>query len=306
MSTILARRSTRLALCFLGVLVLLAVFADLLASSQPLVARAEDGLWVLPAVTSPHRFAGRSSERIEAELGDHGWAVWAPIRASAAPATADVGARNVMAELVFGARTVTLATLATLAIALVLGLLLGTLAGFGGSLADAVLARAVELSGALPTLVALAVVRTWHAIPAFVAFLLVIGALRGIELARLMRGEVLRVHGQDFVVAARALGVPPLRVLTRHVLPHALGPLLVSAALTAAHVVGLEAALSFVGLGLAPELPSWGGVLGQIDGGLSASAVLLPALAIVATTAALYRVADALDDALSARRGRAR
>jgi peptide/nickel transport system permease protein len=191
-------------------------------------------------------------------------------------------------------------------VAVALGLLLGTLAGMGPPIADALLCRAVELSGALPTLVVLAIVRSVEAVPSVVSFIAVLAILRAVRIARLVRGEVLRVAGQEFVLAARAGGIPEWRIATGHVLPHVMGPVLVAATFTLASVIALEAALSFVGLGLPAEMPSWGGLLGQAGSDVPAAAVVVPALAIVMTTAAAWLVADALDDALSARRGRSR
>jgi peptide/nickel transport system permease protein len=138
------------------------------------------------------------------------------------------------------------------------------------------------------------------------SFVAVVAALRAVRIARLVRGEILRVAGQDFVLSARALGVPEWRIATTHVLPHVMGPVLVAATFTLSSVVALEAALSFVGLGLPAHVPSWGGLLGQAGSGVPALAIVVPAVAVVTTTAAAWLVADALDDALSARRGRSR
>lgn len=265
--------SSRVALCVLATIALVGVFADVLASPQPLMARTADGFFLLPAVTAPgHVFTAAE-----------GWAVWAPLRGAS--------------ELVYGARTLVLASVLSLTLSLAIGVPLGAVTGTRGGLFDALLSRSVELSGALPTLVVLILARSFASLSALSAFVLVVGTVRGLELARLVRGEVLRIQGQDFMVAARALGAGSLALLRRHVLPHALGPVLVSGALTAAYVVGLEAALSFVGLGLGPELPSWGALLGR-------HFALAPAAAISITTLSLFMVADGLDDALSARRGR--
>jgi peptide/nickel transport system permease protein len=125
--------------------------------------------------------------------------------------------------------------------------------------------------------------------------ILVLGAIRGITMARLLRSEVLRVSQQDFVTAARALGLPARAVLGRHVLPHVLSPVLVSAAFTAAAVVALESALSFLGLGLPAGQASWGVLLGRLTG----PAVIGPTLGILALSGALYALADGLDEALS-------
>lgn len=286
----LARPAVRASLVFLAMLTLVAIFADLIASDSPLVASGAAGIEVLPGVQ-------RALTPTQPE-----WAVWAPVRANPL-ATNAPNAMAVLAGTVHGARSVVLITLAVLAISLVLGLAGGALAGYGPPVADALLARVVELTGALPTLVVLAVVRAIEHVPSIVSFVLVVAVLRGVRIARLVRGEMLRVSAEDYVVAARALGAPGWRVAGRHVLPHVAGPVLVAVAFTAAGVVALEAGMSFVGLGLPADVPSWGALLGRARE-LGAPA-LVPATAIVVTTAACWLVADALDDALAARRGRA-
>jgi ABC-type dipeptide/oligopeptide/nickel transport system permease subunit len=287
----------RVATTLLALLTLTAVFADLLASDAPLVARHRGTWLVLPAVTAPARWARIDPSELET-------AVWAPVRASglvrAAPGERALGGADVLARTIHGARGALGTTLAVLLLALALGVPLGALAG-RSNLPDALLARAVELSSALPAVLLVAVLHAGWGAPRWIAFVLVVAALRAVSIARLVRGEVLRVSGTDFVLAAKALGVSPFRITTRHVLPHAWGPVLVSVAFSAAAVVALEAALSFLGLGAGESVPSWGALLGRGPGaGIS---FLLPALGTVVTTLCLYIVAEALDDRVSARRG---
>jgi peptide/nickel transport system permease protein len=187
------------------------------------------------------------------------------------------------------------------AVALVvpIGMLLGVLAGSGSLLADALLARLNELSSALPPLLIVGLLQAARLMPTATAIALVLGVARGIELGRLVRGEMLRVAGEDFVTAARALGLNSRQLWLRHVLPHSLGPVLVSGALTAAAAVALEAALGLFGLG-SPS--SWGG---QIAFGLTRGSfadVLWPSLAAMATTGALYSLAESVTEGGHARR----
>jgi peptide/nickel transport system permease protein len=187
---------------------------------------------------------------------------------------------------------------AAVALAVPIGLLLGALAG-GSQLADALLARLSELSSALPPLLIVGLLLAAKLMPAAAAIALVLGVARGIELGRLVRGEMLRVSAEDFVTAARALGLNNRQLWLRHVLPHALGPVLISGALTAAATVALDAALGLFGLG---NPASWGG---QIAAGLTRgnfADVLWPSLAAVATTGALYSLAEALTEGAHTRR----
>jgi peptide/nickel transport system permease protein len=295
----------RAALLFLAFLVLLCVFADVIASDAPLLASTRGRLQVFANVTHSANPAPD-------------WAVWPPIRFSpqqksqagpfAGPSTShplgtDAFGHDVASVVVHGARSVVVTSLAVLAFAIALGVALGVMAGHGSQLPDAVLSRAIELSSALPTLVLLALLRAGSIIPSWLGFVLIVAVLRSLEIARLVRGEVLRVGGTDYVLAAQALGGTSFGIARRHLLPHVVGPVLISAAFTAASVVALEAALAFVGLGHASDQPSWGMLLGQARQGLGAGALFLSGLAIVATTASLYVVAEVLDDRICARRG---
>ena len=201
--------------------------------------------------------------------------------------------------LASAARGTLLATAGVLGLALAIGLLLGTLAGVGPPLFDALLARSVELTGALPSIVLLALLRTAQPISPALGFVLALGVLRGVEMARLVRGEMLRVSGQEFVLAARALGASGLERVRAHILPHTLSPLLVSAAFCAAMVVGLDTALGLLGLG---STATFGELVGHAIQGSRPGAAVAPALAAALTTAATYLVAEALDDAQSERR----
>jgi len=201
-----------------------------------------------------------------------------------------------------GTRSVVVQTLGVSLVALAVGLLWGTIAGGGPALVDALLARAIELTQALPAVVILALVMAAHPTHAALAFVVVAGILRGLELARLVRGEVLRVSEEQFVLSARALGAPTASLFRRHILPHTLGPVAVNLAFGAAGVVALQAALGIFGL-----LPGagWGVLIGHGVRARDASAMFWPAFSIVLTTGALYVLAEAVDDARSPfRRGK--
>jgi len=302
-NAILRRPQARVGLLYLALLVLVAVFSDLIASSAPIVMSKHGHVSVLPAVTAPASVQGRNAAAIAASLGPDDWAVWAPIRADerSIGTRRITSSRDAIALTVRAARNEVILVFAVVLIALLGGTLLGAFAGYASPFVDAILARLVELGGAMPTLVLLAIALGTHRLPPLLAFVLVLGLLRAIRTARLVRGEVLRVSGQEFVMAARALGTPPGRLLETQILPHALGPALVSAAFTGAAVVGLESALALAGLE-SPGFASWGTLLAS---GSSAGVLLWPALAVLLTTGAFYGLAEACDEALSVRRRRA-
>lgn len=294
MSPPLWRVVVRLSLLYVALLVLVALFADLLVSTAPLVLWHRGSLSVLPGITG-----GSLARQTADHLGPQDWAVWAPLR----PTASGQGLRSSasFAQTVAGVRHVVVTTSSVVAIALALGVSAGMLAGAASPFVDALLARAVELSSALPALILLAIARLVEGRPDVVTFVLIVGVLRAVRVARVVRGETLRVAGQDYVVAARALGLPPTRLLTGHILPHVLEPALICAAFTAATVVGLEASLSFVGLGPWPASGSWGSLVGR---SFPSAACLWPLAAIVLTTGALYALADEFDASLGKRRRR--
>ena len=215
------------------------------------------------------------------------------------------GGGGVLRELVHATQAVVGLTGSVLVVALGFGLLLGVVAGAGPRIADFLLTRCVEFSGLWPTVVLFALVRAAEPAPSAQSFVAVVGAVQAVRIARLVRGEVLCLQGRPFVIAAGALGASPARVLVRHILPHAAGPVLVSSAFMAAAVVSLDAALGLVGLMPAAEMASWGTLLAKASAGAPPGAWLPAASCVVLTTGALYRVATALDESLDPRRVRA-
>lgn len=201
-------------------------------------------------------------------------------------------------------RNVVWVTAGVLSISLCAGSFAGALVAYGPRLFAGALGRLVELSGALPSLIIVGLWRIRETEPSISGFIGILAALKTIETARLISSETDRLSTQGFVIAARALGASKQRIFTVHVLPHLLSALAVSSAFTAAGVVGLEAALSFVGLGL-PDGSSWGALLGETALGQlefpgsanppsgTASKAILALLSVVAATLALYSLSRA-------------
>lgn len=211
--------------------------------------------------------------------------------------------RDILARVVHGARiSLTLATLSVL-LAVSFGAIVGLTAGWLGGWADAVLMRAVDAALAIPRLfLLLMLVAVWEQMP-LSALVAVLGATGWFATSRIVRGEVLRIREETFVDAARALGAGRGRIIFRHLLPNTAGPLLVAATLGVGDVILLEAGLSFLGVGVRPPTPSWGGMI--LDGRpMLATAPwesLFPGLAIVVTVLAVNLVGDALRAVLDPR-----
>ncbi len=211
--------------------------------------------------------------------------------------------RDILARVVGGARvSLAVAGLAVL-LALTLGSAVGLAAGYSGGWVDAALMRVVDAALAIPRLfVLLLLLVVWERIP-LPALILFLGTTGWFGTSRLVRGEVLRIRQEPFVAAAIALGASPWRMITRHLLPNAAGPVLVAATLGVGDVILLEAGLSFLGLGIQPPTPSWGGMVLDARPYLSSApwTALFPGAAIVATVLAVNLLGDALSAALDPR-----
>jgi ABC-type dipeptide/oligopeptide/nickel transport system permease subunit len=212
------------------------------------------------------------------------------------------GLGEVCARSVLGARTTVLFVLAVTLIGVPLGAMVGGLAGTGSRMAEFGLARGVELFGAWPSVILVALVRLVTPSGSILGLVLLFGLLRAVHLARLVRGETLRLAASDFAWAARALGVGRVRLLGRHLLPHLRGLVLAQTALGAAWVVALETGLTTAGLGLSRDWSSWGLLLGNARA-LGLLAAALPATAVVLTSLSCAVLADAIDDGRGPRRG---
>lgn len=211
--------------------------------------------------------------------------------------------RDVLSRVVNGGRiSLTVAVLA-MAVSLSLGALVGLIAGYAGGWVDAVLMRIVDAALAIPRLfVILLLLVVWERIP-LTALVLVLGTTGWFATSRLVRGEVLRLRGEAFVLAARGLGAGPGRIITRHLLPNAAGPLLVAATLGVGDVILLEAGLSFLGLGIQPPTPSWGGMVLEARPLMVTApwTAIFPGAAIVITVLAVNLIGDGLQAALDPR-----
>ncbi|HYR32049.1 MAG TPA: ABC transporter permease [Gemmatimonadales bacterium] len=214
----------------------------------------------------------------------------------------DQQGRDVLTRILFGARLSLTVGVVSQAIALVLGLGLGLAAGYYGRWTDALIMRLADVTLAFPPLLLLIAIAA-AVRPSLPVIFVVIGVVGWAGMARLVRGQVLVTRALDYVQAARALGASDLGVVSRHVLPNVLAPVIVAATLGVGGAIMAEAALSFVGLGAAPPTPSWGAMVAEGRDLLRVApwVSLFPGLAIGLTVVGINLLGDGLRDALAAR-----
>ncbi|MDE3173301.1 MAG: ABC transporter permease [Gemmatimonadota bacterium] len=219
------------------------------------------------------------------------------------PFGTDRYSRDVFTRILYGGRvSLSIATLAVVVSATV-GTLYGAVAGYAGGAVDTVMMRVIDALLSVPrVLMLIAVLALWSPVPV-AALVLLIGLTGWFDIARLVRAQALALREREFVVAARALGAGPARIVRRHVLPNVLGPVIVAGALAVGNVIVLEAGLSFLGIGVHEPLASWGMMFQDAtDQFVSAWwAVIFPGAAIVATVLAFNTLGDALRDVLDPR-----
>jgi peptide/nickel transport system permease protein len=207
--------------------------------------------------------------------------------------------RDLFARILVGARASLYVGFVAVGIALSLGSVVGALAGWWGGWFDEVSMRLVDVLYAFPAiLMALLLAAVYH--PGTLTAMTAIGLATVPIFARLMRASVVSLRERDYVEAGRALGASSTRLLWAHVLPGALSPLVVQASLSLAVAVLAEAALSFLGLGTPPDVPSWGNMLREAQGFMAISpyAALAPGLAILVTVLGWSLLGDGLRDRL--------
>jgi ABC-type dipeptide/oligopeptide/nickel transport system permease subunit len=219
----------------------------------------------------------------------------------------DVEGRDVWARLVYGARVSLGVGIVSQSIAATLGVTLGLLAGYYGGWIDELVMRLADVTLAFPTLLLL-IAMAAALQPSMGVVFVTIGVVGWAGMARLVRGQVLVVRGLEYVQAARALGIRSRRVMLRHVLPNVAGPVIIAATLGIAGAIMAEAALSFLGLGVQPPTASWGSMIADardLDQLRSAPwTSIAPGLAIGAAVLGFNLLGDALRDALDPRRER--
>jgi len=271
-SRLISDTRTRIGVTVIAVMVVMAVFAPIVAGKDP---NAIDLIHLLDPPSRVHW------------LGT------------------DVQGRDVWARLVYGARVSLAVGLVSQAIAVSLGITLGLLAGYYRGWIDEIVMRLADVTLAFPTLLLLIAMSAAFQ-PSMSVVFITIGVVGWAGIARLVRGQVLVVRDLEYVQAARALGARGERIMLLHVLPNVVGPVVIAATLGIAGAIMAEAALSFLGLGIQPPTARWGSMIADgrdLDQLRNAPwTSLAPGLAIGAAVLGFNLLGDALRDALDPRR----
>src|SRR5690348_16195351 len=264
---ILRKRSSRAALIVLGVIVAIAILAPLIApydpAAQPDIVAGKD---LAPSLA--HTFG------------------------------TDPYSRDVLSRVIYGARlSLTIGILATV-VSLTFGVAYGALSGYAGGVVDAVMMRFLDALLSIPRLLLmLGVLVAWPHL-SIGALIVILGLTGWFGLSRIVRGQVLALKHAEFVTAAEALGASRRRILVRHLLPNLVSPIVVAATLGIAHVIVLEAGLSYIGIGVPQPLASWGNII--YDGSDQIARLwwmsVFPGLFMVVTVMTLNVLGESLRD----------
>lgn len=330
------------ALAFIAVLMLVAILAPAIAGTRPVLCRYKGRLYapclgyfdrrLEPAIFAKDRFRGTYPRNL-VEKDPQSWAVWPlvfqdpyrsvrddewpgrpanPARDEGRPSRinlfgTDQAGVDVFAKMVHGTTIALLVGFVSMGIAGTIGILVGALGGYFGGWIDMVTSRVTEIVMCIPSLVLILAIMALLEKPTIWHTMAIIGATGWTGIARLTRGEFLRLKSSEFVTAARAAGAGPFRIMLRHILPNALAPILVPITFGIASAILTESSLSFLGFGPPPPSASWGSILNDARSNLSMWwLVVFPGIAIFLTVLAYNLIGEGLQEATDPRLREAR
>ena len=227
--------------------------------------------------------------------------------------TDDLG-QDLLARILYGGRISMAVGVAAMLVAVIVGVLVGSVSGMASGRVDAVLMWLTDLFLSLPQLPLLLLIAYLFRTELrqllgpeggiFVLIVVVIGGLRWMPVARLVRAQFFSLREKEFVEAARALGASRMRLVLRHILPNAMGPVIVAATIEVANAIIAEATLSFLGLGFPPDIPTWGRMLYDAENFLDIAPhwALFPGAMIFLAVLSINFIGDGLRDAFDSRR----
>ena len=214
----------------------------------------------------------------------------------------DTLGRDLLTRMMYGSRISLMVGFLATSVSLVIGVIWGTVAGFSGGKTDAIMMRIVDTLYGIPFIILIILLMVIFGRNLILLFL-AIGAVEWLTMARIVRSQVLNLSKQEFILSAEAMGVSKLSIIFRHLIPNAMGPVIVYATLTVPQIMLLESFLSFLGLGVQPPLSSWGLLIR--DGAVSMEEywwlLIFPSLAFSLTLFSLNFIGDGLRDAIDPR-----
>jgi ABC-type dipeptide/oligopeptide/nickel transport system permease subunit len=215
---------------------------------------------------------------------------------------ADRFGRDQLSRLIMGSQVSMIVSFGAVAIATILGIIVGMISGYFGGRTDSIIMRLLDVLFAFPTLLlALAAVAAFG--PSLLNLLMIIGVIYSARFARIIRGSVLSVKEKDFIEGVRSVGARDRSIMSKFILPNVLSPIIVQATFSLSHAIMTEAGLSFLGLGTQPPRPSWGLMLNEAREFMEMAPCLavFPGVAIIFAVLAFNFLGDALRDALDPR-----
>jgi peptide/nickel transport system permease protein len=309
-------------------LVAVAFFSPVIANRQPIVCKYK-GLWYFPGIVEviekipsasyfikkspPFSMATFDAKRA---LSKDDFAVWPPISYGPRETSArtleppgkdhvlgtDQNGRDVAARIVYGTVVSIKVGVVSMGIATVIGIVLGAFAGYFGGWIDLIISRFIEIIQCFPTFFLILAILAWLE-PSILNVMVVIGLTSWTSIARYTRGEFIRLQAEEYILATRALGCSPIRIMFFHMLPNSIAPVLVTVTFGVAAAILAEAGLSWLGFGVQQPDPSWGNILRDAYDHLRSAPHLVypPCGAIFLAVLCYNLVGDALRDAVDPR-----